>query len=393
MLVSGTNFTTGARVTLYGGTGGTTTIEAVNETFVSPAQIRCNLAIPADAYPGSYTVNVRNPPAYIMDSAHTGSRADAFTVTAPIPRVTGISPNSALVGTTLGTVTVTGTGFANGAEVAINGGNSSTWIYATGETWVSPTQIRCSLAIPADAYPGSYGVYVRNPGIAEWYGRLSGFTVLAPTPTVTGISPNSALRGTTLYTVNVYGTGFTRGAVVALIGGYDWIYATDEFWISPTQIQCTLAIPENAAHSFYNVGVINPGGPYPNSTIVFYVTAPTPTVTGISPNTAAPDTMGSFYVSGTGFAFGAEVEIRGGTGSATTIGVLGTSRVNSTTLLCTLIIEPGTPRVPTTSSSGTPGASGSPGSAPSPSSRRPSLQSRRRRCCRRTRTATASTTT
>ena len=176
--------------------------------------------------------------------------------------------------------------------------------------------------------------------------RLSGFTVLAPTPTVTGVSPNSALRGTTLYTVNVYGTGFTRGAVVALIGGNDWIHATDEFWISPTQIQCTLAIPENAAHSFYNVGVINPGGPYPNSTIVFYVTAPTPTVTGISPNTAAPDTMGSFYVSGTGFAFGAEVEIRGGTGSATTIGVLGTSRVNSTTLLCTLIIEPGTPPGP-----------------------------------------------
>ena len=107
-------------------------------------------AIPADAHVGPYSAYVRNPGlAYWV-----GMAAVAFTVTAPVPTVTGISPNSALVGTTLGTVTVTGTGFANGAEVAINGGNSSTWIYATGETWVSPTQIRCSLAIPPDAYPG-----------------------------------------------------------------------------------------------------------------------------------------------------------------------------------------------------------------------------------------------
>ena len=152
VIVSGNNFTTGARVTISGGTGGTTTIEATGETFVGPTQIRCSLAIPADAYPGPYTVNVTNPPAYFMNQGPTGSRDNAFTVIAPIPTVTGISPASAYPGDSARPSTVTGTGFASGAKIALNGGPSATVDRRDGRDLGQFDQAPCaSLAIPADA--------------------------------------------------------------------------------------------------------------------------------------------------------------------------------------------------------------------------------------------------
>src|SRR5665647_1904404 len=120
-------------------------------------RIRCTLPIPDTAYPGHYSLHVYNPTG-ISPPAKEDAASDAFTVTAPTPAVTGLSPNSALVGTWIGTVTVSGTGFANGADVAI--GNNSTWIYANGETFINATRIECSLFIPSDAYIGSYTVWV-----------------------------------------------------------------------------------------------------------------------------------------------------------------------------------------------------------------------------------------
>ena len=331
--VTGTNFVAGAEVAVQGGTAGTTTVYATGETVLSATQVRCTLAIPTNAYPGPYTVFVRNPGGGWI------SKAGAFTVTPPTPTVTGISPASAARGAT-GTCTVTGTNFVAGAEVAVKGGTGgTTTVYATGETVLSATQVRCTLAIPTNAYPGPYTVFVRNPG-GGWISKAGAFTVTPPTPTVTGISPASAARGAT-GTCTVTGTNFVAGAEVAVkggTGGTTTVYATGETVLSATQVRCTLAIPTNAYPGPYTVFVRNPGGGWISKAGAFTVTPPTPTVTGISPASAARGATGTCTVTGTNFVAGAEVAVKGGTGGTTTVYATGETVLSATQVRCTLAI-------------------------------------------------------
>ena len=334
--VTGTNFVAGAEVAVKGGTGGTTTVYATGETVLSATQVRCTLAIPTNAYPGPYTVFVRNPGGGWI------SKAGAFTVTPPTPTVTGISPASAARGAT-GTCTVTGTNFVAGAEVAVKGGTGgTTTVYATGETVLSATQVRCTLAIPANAYPGAYTVFVRNPG-GSWVNKASAFTVTSPAPTVTAIAPASAAVGSS-GTYTVTGTNFVNGAEVAVQGGTGGtmtVYATGESVVNANTITCTLAIPAGAYPGPYTVFVRNPGGGWISKAGAFTVTSPAPTVTAISPASAARGAIGTFTVTGTNFVAGAEVAVQGGTGGTTTVYATGETFVSSTQLRCTLAIPAG----------------------------------------------------
>ena len=336
--VTGTNFVNGAEVAVQGGTGGTMTVYATGESVVNANTITCTLAIPAGAYPGPYTVFVRNPGGGWI------SKAGAFTVTSPAPTVTAISPASAARGA-IGTFTVTGTNFVAGAEVAVQGGTGgTTTVYATGETFVSSTQLRCTLAIPAGAYPGGYYVYVRNPG-GSW--KLSAtpiITVTSPAPTVTAIAPASALPGTGLATVTVTGTGFVAGTEVAIqggTGGTTTVYATGEAFVSATQVRCALSVPANAYPGGYYVYVRNPGTSTwtRSATTLFTVTAPASTVTAISPASAAPGaTLTTVTVTGTGFTNGVQVAIQGGTGGTTTVYATGETWLSPTQVRCTLTL-------------------------------------------------------
>ena len=136
---------------------------------------------------------------------------DRVYIAGATPTVTGISPTSANRGTTI-TAYVYGDQLpASGAQVAVAGGGTT--IYATSETYVSPTTIRCTLSIPSTSYVGYYSVYVQNPGMTTWVSKASAFRVIGVvTPTVTGISPTSANRGTTI-TAYIYGTNFQPPAL------------------------------------------------------------------------------------------------------------------------------------------------------------------------------------
>jgi hypothetical protein len=60
----------------------------------------------------------------------------------------------------------------------IDGGTGGyTVVFATGETVISPTQVRCTLAIPSTAYRGPYDVNVRNPG-GSWVYKAAAFQVV-----------------------------------------------------------------------------------------------------------------------------------------------------------------------------------------------------------------------
>ena len=276
--VFGTGFADGAQVGLA---RGGTTIEATAETFISSTHIRCNLGIPAGADTGPYDVGVMNP------SGAAGYRADAFTVY-PQPTVTSVSPVSAAPGDTVPIFLVTGVNYDAGAQVYVQGG--STTIYGTSEILIKPNQIRCTLVVPASAYIGFYDVYVTNhPDLDYLLGRAGAFSVIAPTPTITGITPATALAGETP-TVDVYGTGFANGAEVVIQGGPSGgptqIAATGETFISPTQVRCTLAIPADAYIGPYTAFVRNSGGEWVYKLDAFTVTAPP--VLAVPPSTALP---------------------------------------------------------------------------------------------------------
>src|ERR1019366_5864885 len=110
------------------------------------------------------------------------------------PTVTAVSPSG---GSTSGgaSVTVTGTGFVNGASVTFDG------IIDTSLIWVSATSL--TVVTPAHA-AGIVNVVVTNAGTQV--GTGTALYTYAPAPTVTGFTPtHGPASGGTLITIT--GTG------------------------------------------------------------------------------------------------------------------------------------------------------------------------------------------
>src|SRR5207244_892898 len=112
--------------------------------------------------------------------AQNGTLANGFTYLGPAPTVSSVAPTSGP--STGGTaVTITGTSFATGATVTVGGSA------ATGVTVVNSTTITATT--PAHA-AGAVSVTVTNAD-AQSGTLASGFTYVAPAPTVTGVAPTS----------------------------------------------------------------------------------------------------------------------------------------------------------------------------------------------------------
>jgi hypothetical protein len=157
----------------------------------------------ASTLPGSYAVTITG-----MSGSLTRTAPVTLVVTAAAPpTVTGIAPPS---GSTAGgdALTITGTGFANGASVTIDGNP------ATAVMVVNPTTIN---ATTPPGIAGPVDVVVTNLDLQA--GTCFGcFTYLGlPAPTVTNVSPSSGTSagGDTL---TITGTGFASGASVTIDG-------------------------------------------------------------------------------------------------------------------------------------------------------------------------------
>jgi IPT/TIG domain/Abnormal spindle-like microcephaly-assoc'd, ASPM-SPD-2-Hydin/Fibronectin type III domain len=203
--ITGTNFATGATVTL-GGTVATNVVVASSTTITAttPAHVA-----------GAVTATVTN------SNGLSGNLANGFTYVAP-PTVTGVSPSS---GTTAGgtAVTISGTNFATGAGVTF-GSAAATNVVVVSSTTITATT-------PAGS-AGAVAVTVTNPGSLS--GSLaSGYTYVV-TPTVTSVSPNNGppAGGTS---VTITGTNFASGATVT----FGSAAATNVVVVSATQITAT----------------------------------------------------------------------------------------------------------------------------------------------------------
>jgi len=140
--------------------------EAANSfTIVSDTEIR--VEAPAGAPQGGGKITVTN-------SGGTGTSADDFTVTPPLPPgISAFNPTSGAVGTL---VTITGANFTGATQVTFNG------VAATSFTVLSNTSIRAN--VPASATTGMIGVTAPG-GTAT---SADNFTVTAP-PAIITLNP------------------------------------------------------------------------------------------------------------------------------------------------------------------------------------------------------------
>ena len=292
--VTGTNFVNGATVKWNGAPRST--------TFVSATQL--NAAIPATdvAAAGAAQVTAVNP------EGET-SNALTFTVTsAPAPTITALSPNSAQAGGPAFNLTVTGTNFVSGATVKWNGNSRST-------TFVSATQLTAAIPATDVAAAGTAQVTVLNPD-----GGTSSalpFTITSvPAPTITALSPNSAQAGSPALTLNVTGTNFVSGATVKWNGG-----VRSTTFGSATQLSAAIPATDVAAAGTAQVTVVNPDGGT-SSALPFTITsAPAPTITALSPNSASAGSPAfTLTVTGTNFVSAATVKWNGNSRSTTFVG-------------------------------------------------------------------------
>ncbi|HYL93048.1 MAG TPA: IPT/TIG domain-containing protein [Alphaproteobacteria bacterium] len=221
---------------------------------------------------------------------------NGFTVNAPAPAVTSLSPASAIQGATT-SVTITGTAFQSGATCNFGAG-----ITVNSCAFVSATQLTAGITVAAAATTGPRTVTVTNPD-TQVGSLTNGFTVTLPPPTVTSLNPNSAIQGATT-SVTITGTAFQSGATCSFGAG---ITVNSCAFVSATQLTAGITIASAATTGTRTVTVTNPDTQVGSLTNGFTVNAPPPppTVTSLNPAAAIQGATTSVTITGTAFQSGA----------------------------------------------------------------------------------------
>jgi YVTN family beta-propeller protein len=294
--LTGTNFVTGATVNLSG-----TGVTVSNVSVLTATSIAATFTIASDATLGGRDVTVTT-------SGGT-SGLNTFTVLPPEPTITSLSATTGVTGTTVHE-TLTGASFVAGGVVIVTGGG----VTISNIALVSSTSVTVDLVIADDAALGDRTVTISTVG------GTSGpktFTVLPPVPTVTSLSATTGVTGTTV-TETLTGTSFVTGATVDVSG--TGVTVSNVSVASATSISATLTIASDATLGGHDVTVTTVGGTSAAQT--FTVNPPPPTLTAITPASAAKGAIRTVTLSGTNFISGATSVAVSGTGvTATNVSV------------------------------------------------------------------------
>jgi PKD repeat protein len=271
LTVSGNNFRSGATVHLD---NGTVRIPAM-VSGVTASQITCTIDL-TGAVAGSWSAEVKNP----------DGKADllpgAFTVVNPAPEVSAVAPTGSPHDKDSAALELTGTGFLNGASVALKKSGEPDIMAMGIPTVVSPTKMLCFFNLNG-AGVGAWDVIVTNTDLQS--GTLpGGFFVSYPSPPqVISITPATGVNTGMVTISNLKGTGFHNGASVILKKANETnITGSNVTVVSQAKITCALDLA-GAADGLWDVMVINDDGQSGVLAGGFQVRFPTPQVTGISP--------------------------------------------------------------------------------------------------------------
>jgi hypothetical protein len=226
---------------------------------------------------------------------------------APAPTLTSITPAEAIVGTTGPTLDCLGTGFVARSVVQVNGTPLAT-------TFVSPTELRAAIPKSDMAPVGTLEITVGTAPPGGGGSNVVPFQVVNPSPTVTSLTPTSALLGAGATLLTVVGAQFVSGATIAFNGA-----ALPTTLVDPKTATATIPAAALATSGLYPVTVTNPTpGGGTSASIAFIVSNPSVTVTQVTPSTLTvngPAT--SIAITGTGFVAASSVSFNGAAATTT----------------------------------------------------------------------------
>jgi hypothetical protein len=287
LTLKGTNFYNGISSVNLG--SGITVLTAMID---SATQMRLNVAVTDSAATGARTISVVNA----APGGGTSSLTNAFTVTNPVPTLTGLSVQN---GNRLQTlpVTLTGTRFVKGATTVSLGAG----ITVTTTAVQSPTEMLVTLVIDSSAALGARNVLVTNPVPGGGSAQLaSAFTVNNPLPTITTLIPESTMVGSASASLEVNGTEFIQGSVVRLGS-----LAMTTALVNRNRLTATIPVSELDTARSFAVTVFNPtpGGGTSN-TRNYTVKNPAPTLASILPASGSRLQTMNVVFTGTNFVAG-----------------------------------------------------------------------------------------
>ncbi len=221
----------------------------------------------------------------------------------PAPTITSISPTGVLAGSPSQTLTFTGTGYISSTAATLNGAALQT-------TYVSATSLQA--AVPASALAAGQvaNLVLSNPEPGGGSSAPSSFSIMSPTPAVTGLSPRSVPQGVAA-TITVNGSGFEANSVVMYNGA-----ARPTTFVNGTTLQVSLTAADLQSFGSGQISVNNPGPGGSNTTPTELVIAATvPTIVSVNPSSVAVNPSSnvptSISIFGSGFAANATVQANG----------------------------------------------------------------------------------
>ena len=273
--ITGTGFTSGS-VILFSGT-------PLQTTYTSSTSLQA-------AVPASLLVNGQTASITVANTSSGGgtSSVTSFAVNAPTPQVSGITPNN-LLQSSSGTLLVNGTGFEANSSVLWNGSARAT-------TFVNATTLQAFISGTDTATPGSAQVTVNNPGPGGSTTAATSF-IIYPPPSISSLSPSTIAAGSAITQLTVTGNNFVSGSTIVLDGT-----SLVTTYVSATSLQASLAASTLASARTANVTVHNPAPMAADSAPAsLSITSPVPTLTAVTPVSAAAGFARTVTLTGTGF--------------------------------------------------------------------------------------------
>ena len=295
VLVNGVTIKTSSRFTV---TSSEFSISGISPNYGAPAALIKIAGTGFGATQGTGSVTVGGAPSHIVSWSNTlisiqvpskattgnivvtlggvSSNGAAFTFY-PYPGITGFSPASGPVGTT---VTITGSGLLDG------GNNAAVTFNGTPAVITSDTAGSIQATVPAGATSGPISVFVNGITVKS----TSNFTVTSALFNISGITPN---YGAPAALIRISGTGFgtTQGTGSVTVGG------APSHIVSWSNTLITIQVPSKASTG--NI-VVTLGGVSSNG--VAFTFYPYPGITGFSPTSGPVGTP--VTITGTGLLDG-----------------------------------------------------------------------------------------
>ena len=288
LTVIGTGYIEGVTSISAGPGISVTSIEVGDSTVMTVV-----LSIDRDAALTSRDIKISNP----GPGGGSAVLSRSFSVQNPTPSVSGCYPAAAALGQTL-TVAIDGSGFLGGISTVDFGQGvvvNSTAVDTNG------TRIVANISIAPLSSPGERTLKVTNSEPGGGSAALpGGLKVLNPSPTVSGISITSGIKGQTISLI-IAGTNFIDGSCTVSFGAGVTVNSTAV--ISPNSIRSSITISPDAIAASRNIIVTNgpPGGGSATLSSAFGVRNAAPVIVTASPSSATRGQTLDVTLSGSGF--------------------------------------------------------------------------------------------